>query len=158
MHAGKLRAAGTDVVVKVKLSDGLPSYDGSTRYGVTSNSFGSYGASFEFDTTCAATIDKSSSLFIPSCFYDAPILGETSLWLELVYVFSLEAVKPRFELTPTHYGINDTVPDCKSGTIITSGGAIYIKLENAKLPDGTFTSFNLKENGTSGSALYFRVE
>jgi hypothetical protein len=158
MHAGKLRAAGTDVVVKVKLSDGLPSYDGSTRYGVTSNSFGSYGASFKFDTTeCAATIDKSSSLFIPSCTYEVPLFDSISLWIELVYEFSANSASQRFKLVD--FGINDPAPATacvKSVLSNTSGSAIQIKLTGVTLPNATIEDFTLtsKPVGVDG-ILYF---
>ena len=47
VHAGLL-ANGQTGTVAVIICDGLPSYSGSSRNGVTSNSWGSYGLSFKF--------------------------------------------------------------------------------------------------------------
>lgn len=163
VHAGKLSVSGTNVVLSVTLSAGLPSYVGSTRYGVTSKSFGSHGASFSFGGTCAATIDERLLLFIPSCTYDAPF-SPSSLWMELVYVFSIDEVRPLFKLTK--YGFNDAADQCDLAALtVDDSGAITITLTKVKLPGTTAVkSFSLglvsyppPPSGPDTSTLYFRV-
>lgn len=164
VHAGKLSTAGTDVVVSVQLSAGLSSYTGNTQHGITSGSCGRYDTSFKFtDTSCAATIDKSLLLFIPSCAYEVPFIGNTSLWLELVYVFDLSEVKPLFKLT--NWGINDSASSCNKSTItVTSGSAITLNLNDVTLPDGSATSSSAsfilfqEVDGHPANDTYFRVQ
>jgi hypothetical protein len=155
VHAGKLGATATNDVT-VFLSAGRSSYEGSTRHDVTSNSFGSYGASFTFTDPCTATIDENLLFFIPSCTYTAPIMGETSFWLELAYVFSLQPVKPLFKLTD--YGILD-VKSCNSSPVLdTSSGIIKLTLSGVILPDGTIPgTFQLVQEACSGNDTCFRV-
>lgn len=153
VHAGKLSVSGTDVVVPVTLFDGQSSYVGSTRYGVTSDSCGSYGASFKFGGTCAATIDERLLLFIPSCLYKIPLFETTSLWMELVYVFSFDGGLPLFKLTK--YGINDD-PPCGTAELTVADTDITIKLTDVKLP-GTEDTVSFSLVLEDDDHLYFRV-
>lgn len=52
VHAGLL-AAGQTAVVRITLLAGRPSYEGSARNGVTSSSYGSYGASYAIEAAPA---------------------------------------------------------------------------------------------------------
>jgi len=52
VHAGVL-AAGQTAVVRITLLPGRPSYEGSARNGVTSSSYGSYGASYAIEAAPA---------------------------------------------------------------------------------------------------------
>ncbi len=52
VHAGAL-AAGQTAVVRITLLPGRPSYEGSARNGVTSSSYGSYGASYAIEAAPA---------------------------------------------------------------------------------------------------------
>lgn len=164
VHAGKLKA-GDSANVSVTLSDGLKSYEGSTRYGVTSNSFGAYDTSFNFGGTCNATIDESLLLFIPSCTYNVPFFDSISLWMKLDYVFSATPANQRFKLVD--FGINDPAPSCANDkavlTTTTSGTAISIDIEltSVTLPNTTGTeNFTLTSipTTTPGAILYFSFE
>jgi LCCL domain len=163
VHAGKLNV-GVSEEVLVTLSKGLKSYEGSTRYGVTSNSFGAYDTSFNFGGTCDATIDKSLLLFIPSCTYDVPFFDRISLWLKLDYVFSATPDLQRFKLVD--FGINDSATSCTTDkavlTTTTSGSAISIKIKltDVKLPNKTSEDFTLTSVPTisQDNILYFSFQ
>ncbi|WP_426956336.1 LCCL domain-containing protein [Muricoccus radiodurans] len=60
LHAGAVTAGGG--VVSLRMTEGEARYPGSTRNGVTSNNYGSYGASFQFEgASTAVTTDPASA-------------------------------------------------------------------------------------------------
>lgn len=152
VHAGKLNVGVTDVV-PVTLSAGLSSYVGSTRNGVTSNSYGSYGASFTFGSGCTATINTSLLLHIPACDYHDPIVGQTSFWMDLVYVF--HPTSPLFKLT--NYGTNDPTPSCSSPASLND--ALEITLTGVQLPNRDKILLTLQYDSASSvdGNIYFEA-